>query len=955
MATSIGNLFGQIQAVLPDVTALEQPLGDDGLEKSVSVDTGSHKIPVLFDTPVAVEASAKASAQIFAKGKVPDSPFGAMPLKIADDQRYVAFNAGGTLTASANLSATPGVLTVSATASTKTSFSYAHYLALPATTKRLDALLALGASSTLPQLADVTKLRAGEVLDFSGLLNVDLGLQAKVGSQADVQDDLRNVVTILSSVGGSGISVPFKLHVGFTASASLGFSLYESMKLTVAAAATTKPDFVRMRLEREHRTRIAFGVAVDTTISYDAQAGAQALIDKAFALIPKTKAIGALQQVQKAANLASTNFEGFKAAITDEAATIVGRLLNDTHWKDAVAKSDAVQKLIDAATAIVAAYDKVDAKVKSIIEEVIGRLNDLGLLKVKEVLAKVAALNTSDITDKLPAQAKEVVHWIEVLTGQDIEELIVSGNIEKELARAVSGAKQILAFLDGGLKNDALKKLHDILDQTGATGLVKWLRANATSLASLQSAVDTAVSDWVKRIVGKELNQLSADDVQKIQDFATRLDKLLSAPETLKNKLVAATQKLKGTIGFSVAAEISRVSEWSAIVDVEINPKSGDAVSAATRLQHGKFGDFLKELNSVDTKQFVIHEILLTSRRTRTSASTTIASFLGFALKDNEIAVDEKTISVRVDDSGNIFRDAMYYGGVTVQRSLNDSIAESSAWVRMPATGSGTDVSAPYDSSTPSLRLTYSREDDDANNNTRNSIRRLLGELSFGSAIAAVPNDPQTRFSLQIEFGPEAVKALKANDTETEWNTDVLKAANRWFSDVGTDSPEASVMANVVLNPEFKSRWFKQPVPDNDFFAADAAQKFGPRLLGPNRLFKVEFRGLGNLMESRGGSFKHFVAFDPNEASSKQPDVLLHCSRTSSDLFRTGQTSATPPMFNFWFVVGRLFRLDPDVFKTARMVATIRSRQKATDPWPEPQIFAMSSVSTEELPAVFKA
>src|SRR3954467_6452485 len=88
MATSIGNLFGQIQAVLPDVTALEQPLGDDGLEKSVSVDTGSHNIPV-FDTPVAVEASANAKAQIFAKGKVPDSPFGAMPLKIADDQRYV--------------------------------------------------------------------------------------------------------------------------------------------------------------------------------------------------------------------------------------------------------------------------------------------------------------------------------------------------------------------------------------------------------------------------------------------------------------------------------------------------------------------------------------------------------------------------------------------------------------------------------------------------------------------------------------------------------------------------------------------------------------------------------------------------------------------------------------------------------------------------------------------------
>jgi hypothetical protein len=504
-----------------------------------------------------------------------------------------------------------------------------------------------------------------------------------------------------------------------------------------------------------------------------------------------------------------------------------------------------------------------------------------------------------------------------------------------------------------------LKEIHALLDKSGASALVAWLKKNATSVASLEAAADTAISDWVKRIVGKELDQIGEADVEKIQAFAAKLDQLLNMPQTLQNRLTAATSKLKGTIGFSAAAEISRVSEWTAIVDVEIDPKNDEAAAASKQLLHGRFGDFLKALNDIDKTAYFIHEILLTSRRVRTSAATTVAAFLRFNLAESETAIDESTISIRVDDTGNNVRDALYVGGTVVRRSLNDSIAESAAWVRMPATGPGTSLDAPYSATAPGLRLTYAREDDDASDKTRDSIRRLLGELSFASAVAAVPgsDQKQTRFSLQLEFDSAALQALKENTAESEWNSDVLKAANRWLSDVGTDAVQASVMANVVLDPEFKNLWPNfAGVPSDVFVNADINQKFGPRLLiMPSKQFKPEFGPIRDLMSNRHNAFANFSAFSPTEAASTQPDVLLHCSRKAADLFRTGQTGSTPPLFNFWFVIRRLFRLNPDVFKKARMVATIRSRKTANDTWSDPRIFAMTKVSTDNLSAVLKS
>jgi len=271
--TPLGKLFGGIDAVL-DSTGLEAPLSTGGdFQKDISLDTGSHKLS-LFDTPVTIDATLNAGVHAYDPGKAPDSPFPNSALKAPDNTQYTALTIGGKISAAADVNATPGVLTVSASASAKTDFSYAHLLPVASTSSRLAAFLSLGSTTTLPQLVDVTKLAPGEVLDFAATLNVDFGLKATYGKVVDVN----GVISLLEGLGD--FPLPFKAHVAFAANASFGFSLYESTRVTVGLAATSNAGWARIRLDREHRSRITFGAGLDITIDYDPKAGAQALLDK---------------------------------------------------------------------------------------------------------------------------------------------------------------------------------------------------------------------------------------------------------------------------------------------------------------------------------------------------------------------------------------------------------------------------------------------------------------------------------------------------------------------------------------------------------------------------------------------------------------------------------------------------------------------------------------------------
>ncbi|MFL6248410.1 MAG: hypothetical protein ACJ74H_20470 [Thermoanaerobaculia bacterium] len=952
---TIGKVFDELQATINVVNELNERVGAGEFEQGLSLDTGSKKIPV-FDTPVTIDAQLDAKVRIAKPEEMPDSPFPGTTLTIPAGTQYTALTIGGNVSADAKVNATPGVLAVSASASAKTGFAYSHLRPAAATQTRLKAFTDLIATSDLPQSVDVTALVPGETVDFTTTLNIDFGLKAKYGAQADVN----GVIGILESVGGAALALPFTAHIGFTAGAAFGFSLYDSMRVTTGRAATSTPDWVRIRLEREHRSRIAFGLAVDILVQYDATAGAQALLDKAFALVPKIEAVETLKKIAALPQ----DFDAFKAQISDKAAAIVGRLIDDTHWKDAVAASPAITALIKTANDIVRVYDQIDEKVKSIVEEVFARLDAAGLDRVRPIIDQIAAIDpdTFEVKSLLSDEAKQRVQWIETLTGLDIEELILTANVRKEIARAVDAAKKLQQILNGA-EDDVLARIHGLLDKSGATGLVEWLRKHATSVADLQAAADQAISDFVKRLIGKQLDQISEADVQKIQQFAARLQTILNAPDALRAKLEAGIKKLKGEVGFSFSVELSRVSEWSAVVDVEIDPASGSAVKAARGLVNGQFQQFLSELDQIQTdsddpRPYLLHEVLITSRRIRTSAAAAVLSIFNFSLNEQETATDEYSIAVREGDQGPV-REALYAGGAVVRRKTGTTTSEGGASIRISAAGAGANVNADYSTITPVIRLTYSREDTRTDNESRQSIVDILSELSFNGALKGVPPSlvgQQTRFSLEVELGGDAVQALKAVVDQQSWNNDVLRAAQRWFLDVdrinANEQQSGHDMAVVMADPDFQQLWTN--FPSDAFFEADTNSQFGIRLTptpaSPQKNFKPEYRALQMLMSHRASSFAKFTNFKASLASSPSPEVLADVAVQASNLFRTGQRGWQPPMFNFWFVFARLLRLNAQVFDSGRAVATIRSRKDANEEWSDPVIFALTEgISTSNL------
>lgn len=938
----LGSLLGSLQ------TTVDQLNGnlEKAFSKEVSVGTGAL---ALFDTPVTVDAVVAGKVVVFGKAKVPASPFpgSALP-ELSDATRYAVVQVDGRISAAGEVKAAPGVLSVSASAAAKTGFSYAHIRPFAASATRLSAFSELVRTSQLPQRADLAALAVGETLEFAATLNVDFGLKAKYGVTADIN----GVIGILESIAGSGLSMPVSAHIDFAASAAFGLSLYESFHIAAGCIDPEEPDWVRIRVERERRRSITFGVAVDLTVAYDATAGPKALLDRVFALVPQGDTISTLQEI---AGL-PRDWDEFKGAITDKAAEVVGRLVNETGWKNALAASPAIARLIENSNKIVRAYDGLDEKVTSIVEGVIARLDVAGLGRVRPLIDQIASIKpaTLDLTSLLSEDKQDLVRWIEVLSGQDIEELLITERAQAQLERAVAAAKQLQKFLDGA-PDTVLARLHEVLDQSGAAGLVDWLRANATSVKQLQDAGEKAVGDLTRRLVGKALDEINDDDIKRIQKLAANLEKTLNAPKALHDKLSTGIKRLKGTIGFNVSLELSRVTEWSSLVDVELDSQSLPALRAASGLLNGHVAQFLSELDAIKVKKdeeppYRVREVLLTSRHVRTSAVASFLSILNFSLKEQETSINESSIVVR-DTPLGLVREAVYLGGASVRRKEGSATSEGGAWIRITAAGTGADLNKAYTNASPVIRLTYTREDTKSDKESLLSLVQLLDELSFTGATAGIPPSllgQQTRFSLELEIAGTAVGTLQQDTKESSWNSDVLHAAHRWLADVdrinGLDLDSGREMAVVVRNKVFEKTWsdILGGTPGDNLYEADKKGEFGIRLLQPGtRKFKMEYGALRDLMSLRSALFRNFKRFAAADPSSTTPSTLEASARLAAALFRTGQIGWQPPLFNCWFVLARLLRLDRTVFANARAVATIRTRATSSDDWSGPKIFTL--------------
>jgi hypothetical protein len=937
--TAIGNIFGSVAASINDaLDPLEKPVSaTPPYEHDISIDTGNKSLQ-LFGTPVTIDAVLSAKVAASAANDVPIQPFDDGSITAINGMTYTALTIDGALSSSGSASATQGAFTVSATASANAKFSYGHYLPVDSSRSRLAAFLDLAKGTTLPQLADLTSLKPGEILDYSSDLGLDLGVSAKAGKVLEVKDTLH----ILDGVV-SGLSLPFTASVSLAVSAAFGLAIAESLRYTVARAGQVRdPNWVRIRCARTEKNQITFSLAINLSIDYDRTSAPKMLLDKAFSLVSGSQLYKTLQEINTNAALAATNWPGFVTSLSNEAVTVVGRLLNDTGWKNAAETSPAVNDLIKAANAIVSFYNGIDKKTQSLVNQLIARLDAAGLDKLQPIIKKVAAIdvNDPDLASLLMKQDPDVVHWIEVLSGQNLDSLVISGALKDALTAVVALAKKIDGFFGGAADGSVVNEISKLLQKSGAAALVAWLSKNATSVQALETAGEQAAGDIVRRLVGKGLNQLSADDVAKIQKFAGELNKLLSAPKVLYDKLKAGIDKLQGTIGFNVGLELSRVSEKSSIVDVEINPADSSAVSAAATLRTGNFLAFLSDLdhiaksNSGSSLPFLLREVLLTSRHIRTSASTTVLSFLGFSESDQETMLVETSISVQGAGAGT--RTATYNGGASVRRSNGSITAEGAAWIYITASGDGPDVTAPYSTVTPVLRLTYSRQDTKTDKKDMGTLRDLLLEIGVTNPAPPSADDAkgqQTNFALQIEFPVASIAALIQKDG-TLWETDARMAAHRWFGDQdrasSLEAQAGAEMATVVVDPVFGQNWTDFP-PGDKLFEIDQNTGFGGiQIFEPDKTIKGQYVPLRFLMERRSFAEKGFTDFNADLAGTSPKEVLKIVTQASR-MFDTLESQWQPPLFNHWLILVRLLRLG--ALAGAQGLATLQSRADSNSDW----------------------
>jgi hypothetical protein len=930
----LGKLFdsgtNQIKAVLDTVEDLTAQVGEGTFPDkplALTLDAPNPSLS-LFNTPVTLGAIASVNAQILAK-ETKFRPFDDDVDVIAPDgMSYARLALDGKLNAGATPSGNVGSLQISGNAAATAELSYLHLRPVRKTQSRFAALTDLALTTQLPQLANLKKLTAGEVLRFDAMFNLDLGIKAKYGAALDIEDTVDVV---------SDLSFPVKAHAQFTVDAALGFGLYEQMSVIVARAGQRNPaNWVRIRFTRTRRNRITFGAAFTLAVQYDATKGADMLLDKTFAQLQMPKVVTDLRALTVQAQ---KPWSQIKTELTAKAADAVTTLVGNTGWQQWLDESDEVKNFLKGTNWIVDSYDKLEEKVKSVWEELLARLDDAGFAKIKARIDQVAAINVDQIDIKAltSGQLDQVIELIELFSGKNIEELVLTGEVKAGLQKAIDFAKKLQKTIADASENKALELLQTYAQRTGVKSLVTWLRANATSAAQLKKAANTWIESTVERLTGKALALIDEKDVEKVQKFAAKLQKLIDAPQELEAKLRKAVTKLKGEFTVSLSVEISRVSEYSAVADVELDPSNDKALDAASLLSSGNVAQMLKALNGADEKAFDIREVVLTSRHIRTSISTLFFSFAGSIVNDKG-QVREST--VRVDGSGGEKRTGLYTGGVTVRRKADGVNSEGAAWLRIETASSNPDVEAPYDSLDASFRLTYVREDVKSTKTELDSLDTILEDLGFfatGDKLNRPAGVVATRFALELSLPAPAVTALVADvNDDQKFAIDMRNAGIRWFADTGVanaaDAETGRNLVHVLRSQRFGETWIQRGQP---FRTAILNGEFGVDIRDQDSLAQ-RYIAVQLFADSRPLWQSRYKDFDPLEGA-QTPAALEAMTKQGMMMFSTANIDWQVPLFNFWLVLSRLSRSSPELLAKATGVATFRTRANEQEPWGTPQ------------------
>jgi hypothetical protein len=812
------------------VALLLQDVQKTAAQLAAKVGDGAFALPVqaastkrsldLFDQPLAIGATARAEAEIHPKGTAPTA-FAGETLQAPTGTAWSELRLAAGVELAGSGSTTAGGFALSAKLATEAALGYRLLLPTPTGETRLGAFLALVGSSRLPGQIRLQRLEPGEVHQYTARLGVSLGLEASTGFSSELKQDIAALTNALGSAFAD-VSAEVQLRVDASFKASLGLAISDDVAITIGRAGTLRPaedGWLRVRIERARERRFTAGAVFALQIQYRAADAANAILDRAFGLLPLPRAVESFREVN--ALLAEGEWDKVKGRLSGRAQSLIAAWLDDTQWRQKTQNSSTIQKLVEASGEVVEAYEElrqgVGGELQSFVDRLLGEAKLVAGSPLRDALAEIEGLQATSLRQRLidaDANLAAAISLLELLSGRSLEELVLAsdsglGNAVTEASGLAHRAIGFLARLEK-LPSQVLDRFDALATKSGIGPVVDWLRTNAGSTEQLVGAVDEGLQDAIERVVerltGKLFEQLSDVEREKIERWAKKVHDLLSTGD-LEEKLRAAADKLDGELGFSLAIEVERLTRESSLLDLELDPADGatrKAVSA--HLGAGAIGKILESLPQSDADEpppYRLRECAFVSRRVRSVAISILASLVGGRTTRSQW-IRERTIRV-TQDGGKLSRSGRWNGGFVRSVIGNEAdLFEAGAWLEASATGAGGDLDTAYGKPRIELRLTLQREDRKTTDQELDHYETLLDQLGFQKA-AGGPSPPQlaagtsldTRLALVLQF-PEGLGPFVAGSDQSKlpagWGDELLDAARRWWDEPLITRPSSDVL-----------------------------------------------------------------------------------------------------------------------------------------------------------------
>ena len=842
-------------------------------------------------------------------------------------------------------------------------FRYHHFLPVRKGAKRLEAFRdTIRGSRLQPTERMLRRIDRGEAHQYTAWLELDLKLGAVFGKQLSFDE----VVELFDD-----LQAPVRAHVAASLKAGMGWSVYAESEITVAGL---ENHWLRARMKRTRRRRFSIGATVDLRLDYDLAGPVEALLDYILELDATEDLFEGLQRIA----------DGQWERLDERAVEAVMEWVDDSDWQAWPASSLERKGLVKLARKVVGSWEAFDAAVQDRIRSLWAGVLDVTRLRqggvMREALERISEIDPAnpDLDELFAPGADEVLELLETISGENLETLLVEKELDKKLATIRDAAAEILELADT-LEQEALARFRKLKKKSRLEDVVDFLRRNASSPERLENAIERAVRPrirrLVERLVGRVWAEIDPDDIARVQRFADKLRGFLDNREALEADLRARIARLRGTFGFSLSLELERISEKSALLDIEIDGRR-DRVRDALLLglRGGDLSAVLEELPDADADEgnagdvdWRIREGLFTSRQVRSGTMALLTTLTGRQRNRSE-RVQETSIAL-----GDGRREARYAAGYS-RRLENDKLrsSEASVWWQASASGPGVQLGRKYTRVDHELRLRFARHDERTQPGEVSALDGLLNELGFAPGDAspvttavfkqmAAESEQQgedlasgiplpeldSQFVLEASLPGDATERfLNFGSSHSAWEADYLDAAHRWYAErlivtrYQHAFPLGDVLAAFIATDAFRRHGNSQ----QGFLRKMRELQPIPVRLGPTTVVRTRpvegFAGQPQMtapfhsLHSVIGKKRRAVFRRMSEAGkdtraavkARDPRRLADAVGGLSRGFKSTSASFWPnPAFLPWFVLSRVSH-EPELLEGVAGVATFRWR-----------------------------